>query len=184
MKEIKSAEELIAHAKTARKRSGWIEDDEGQILWDAAASSDWVECFESGTKYGWSSLWIAMGLKDGVLIHTFDPVVQFQLDKDTNLTCHIKRYIEKFHIGVAPLLPNRLPGNALFFIDGDHSAEGVTRDWETVEPYLRSGDMVVFHDNYRKFPGVQALLESIALNSRYVLSRHDTQHGITTMKVL
>lgn len=32
------------------------------------------------------------------------------------------------------------------FIDGDHSAEGVTQDLELVLPYCRSGAWVVFHD--------------------------------------
>ncbi len=34
----------------------------------------------------------------------------------------------------------------LLFIDGDHSFEGVKKDWEMYSPLVRSGGMVVFHD--------------------------------------
>ncbi len=32
------------------------------------------------------------------------------------------------------------------FIDGDHSLEGVTRDWEMYGPLVGEGGMVAFHD--------------------------------------
>lgn len=32
------------------------------------------------------------------------------------------------------------------FIDGDHSIEGVTSDWESFSPFVRSGGIVAFHD--------------------------------------
>jgi len=34
----------------------------------------------------------------------------------------------------------------LLFIDGDHSYEGVKRDWEMYSPLMREGGVVVFHD--------------------------------------
>ena len=33
-----------------------------------------------------------------------------------------------------------------FFIDGEHGRGDVTKDWNTIKPYLRSGDLIVFHD--------------------------------------
>lgn len=32
------------------------------------------------------------------------------------------------------------------FIDGDHSIEGVTSDWESFSPFVHSGGIVAFHD--------------------------------------
>jgi predicted O-methyltransferase YrrM len=34
----------------------------------------------------------------------------------------------------------------LLFIDGDHTYEGVKRDWEMYSPLVRQGGLVVFHD--------------------------------------
>lgn len=34
----------------------------------------------------------------------------------------------------------------ILFIDGDHTLEGVTQDWETFSPLVRSGGLVIFHD--------------------------------------
>lgn len=41
-----------------------------------------------------------------------------------------------------------LGGNPIdfLFIDGDHSFEGVKKDWEMYSPLVRPGGMVVFHD--------------------------------------
>ena len=34
----------------------------------------------------------------------------------------------------------------LLFIDGDHTYEGVKKDWEMYSPLVRSGGLIVFHD--------------------------------------
>lgn len=34
----------------------------------------------------------------------------------------------------------------LLFIDGDHTLEGVTKDWEMYSPLVQDGGLVVFHD--------------------------------------
>ena len=34
----------------------------------------------------------------------------------------------------------------ILFIDGDHTLEGVTQDWEMYSPLVREGGIVVFHD--------------------------------------
>jgi cephalosporin hydroxylase len=41
------------------------------------------------------------------------------------------------------------------FVDGDHSYEGVKRDWELFSPLVRPGGLVAFHDvNEKRHPGV------------------------------
>ena len=40
------------------------------------------------------------------------------------------------------------------FIDGDHSLEGVTQDWEMYSPLVRPGGLVAFHDIVQHSDGV------------------------------
>ncbi len=42
------------------------------------------------------------------------------------------------------------------FIDGDHSLEGVTKDWEMYSPLIKKGGIIAFHDvlHYNKEPEV------------------------------
>jgi predicted O-methyltransferase YrrM len=46
----------------------------------------------------------------------------------------------------------------VLFIDGDHSFEGVKRDWELYKKFLKKGSIVVFHD-YGWADGVKKVVE-------------------------
>lgn len=51
----------------------------------------------------------------------------------------------------------------LLFIDGDHSLDGVTRDYEMYSPLVRHGGLVAFHDIASAAPhGVPALWRQLA----------------------
>lgn len=57
----------------------------------------------------------------------------------------------------------------LLFIDGDHTYEGVKKDWEMYSPLVRPGGMVVFHDvagNYEDTQ-VKRLWDSIKRNFQH-----------------
>jgi predicted O-methyltransferase YrrM len=43
----------------------------------------------------------------------------------------------------------------LLFIDGDHSYEGVKKDWEMYAPLVRPGGLIVFHDVARSYGDTQ-----------------------------
>lgn len=192
MKELNTFDDFYAHSKTAPKRSGWIENNEAKILYDLVAAFDYKDCYESGTKYGWSAMWMAKALleKGKGKVFTFDPIPQFKLDAGTNLEPAIQRYQMKFHEGIDTLLKTRSDGAILIFIDGDHSTIGVTRDWCAVLPYLKSGDKVVFHDNSALFPGIQALIHDLSTarddsgkDTKYTITTHETAHRITDLLV-
>jgi Methyltransferase domain len=38
----------------------------------------------------------------------------------------------------------------MLFIDGDHSYEGVRRDWESFSPFLTEFGVTIFHDTIRE----------------------------------
>jgi predicted O-methyltransferase YrrM len=57
----------------------------------------------------------------------------------------------------------------LLFIDGDHTFDGVKRDWEMYSPLVRSGGMIVFHDiagNYEDTQ-VKKLWDSVKSDFKY-----------------
>lgn len=63
----------------------------------------------------------------------------------------------------------------LLFIDGDHTFEGVKKDWEMYSPMVRSGGMIVFHDvagNYEDTQ-VKRLWDSIKPGFEHYEHVHD-----------
>ena len=53
----------------------------------------------------------------------------------------------------------------VLFIDGDHSYEGVKKDFTSWEPHLVRGGYILFHD--ANFKGVKRFLKEILKNSRF-----------------
>lgn len=92
----------------------------------------------------------------------------------------------------------------LLLIDGDHSYEGVKRDWELFSPFVRSTGVVVFHDTawelcgqkseyYRADMGVPRFVESLREAGYPVVTLYrdcgvslvqPVQHGLPLMSSL
>jgi len=129
------------------KQSRWVTYDEASLLreWVRAANPDVV--LESGTANGYSALWLASGMEKGKL-YTFDPVdrpkvwTEFTTPEVTSKInfCQAEfRHMSRF----ASIPPN---ARIVTFIDGDHGYTSVMEDWHTLKPYLKPGDVVLFHD--------------------------------------
>ena len=65
------------------------------------------------------------------------------------------------------------------FIDGDHSYEGVKRDFELYEPNVRSGGIIALHDIKNPETGVPALWDDIS--SEYDVKEIHTQEPFDTL---
>ncbi|MBN2964459.1 class I SAM-dependent methyltransferase [Sulfurospirillum sp. T05] len=115
---------------------------------------------EIGSYYGASSLAIAKGisLKENAIlfcIDTWKNTSMSESDKDiyeeflVNIDTHkhlirpIRGYSHNVHNQIKHLAKS---GIDMLFIDGDHSYEGVKRDWDLYSPMLKSGSVVIFHD--------------------------------------
>jgi predicted O-methyltransferase YrrM len=104
--------------------------------------------YESGTANGISACWAAVQDRH-IEIHTFDPINRVKIwDYDntdlSDLTPNIHFHQERFSDGLERVYtPNQ---KSIFFLDGDHSGEGVKEDWEAVEKVMSPGDTVIFHD--------------------------------------
>lgn len=70
----------------------------------------------------------------------------------------------------------------LLFIDGDHTYEGVKKDWEMYSPLVRPGGMIVFHDVAGNYDDTQVkrLWDSIknGFRNREYISDPGGQYGI------
>lgn len=145
------------------RTSRWISKEEGEILHNIVKISTAKSIFESGTAYGFSSACLVSG-KEGIHLHTFDLVDKpkiwdyppLKVEKYKNrIHCHIAPFDE----GIGQYLQER-DGPSVFFIDGDHSRIGVTKDWRSIEHYLKEEDIVIFHDLHIR-PVVKAWLKIV-----------------------
>ncbi len=118
---------------------------------------------EIGVYEGVNTKIIATSLASGGILYAIDPFVRGSLG-----ICYYER-IARWHIG-GPLLRSTIqlvprfsadaaaaiPGELDFiFIDGDHSLEGITLDWELYAPKLAAGGYMLLHDTSAPFPGSQ-----------------------------
>jgi predicted O-methyltransferase YrrM len=127
-------------------------------------------CVEIGSARGWSTSLIALALEENVQgrLLAIDP----HNENDWNdlggpSLAHLKRNLRALRLGhrvdiiardsisAAPLVP---AGVDLVFVDGDHSYEGVRRDWETYQPKLSPWGLFAFHDSLWGHLGDPALL--------------------------
>lgn len=79
----------------------------------------------------------------------------------------------------------------MIFIDGDHSYEGVKRDWELFSPFVRQFGVVVFHDTMwdlkpdspysRKDMGVPAFVEELRA-AGYPVTTLDRDFGVSIVQ--
>jgi hypothetical protein len=116
---------------------------------------------EIGVYEGVNTRIIATALAAGGKLYAIDPFVRGSLG-----ICYYER-IARWHIGgallksVIRLIPKFSadaagdvpPGLDFIFIDGDHSLEGITRDWELYAPKMAPGGYMLLHDTTAPFPG-------------------------------
>lgn len=101
--------------------------------------------FESGTAMGWSASW--MLLASNAPIYTYDPNIRprlFEIKKKKF------NFINDSFSTVVHKLPEWVSYKKLFFIDGDHSMTGLLEDFNSIEQFLESEDIIVLHDTVRE----------------------------------
>ena len=152
---------LIDLSKTSKlKKSYWATEEEAKILVDRIEQSKAHVYIESGTCHGFTSCWAAT--TQILEVHTFDPAIREKLWNRSNLielAPKIKFYNQKFEEGFPKCVENLSRIAPLFFfIDGNHSLGGVSKDFNILRSHLRPGDRLMFHDsitehNVNKFTG-------------------------------
>jgi predicted O-methyltransferase YrrM len=122
---------------------------------------------EIGSYLGASSCFLAEGLKSGRIycIDTWqnDAMTEGSKDTYTEFKKNTRTYKDKIidlrgwsydMIDTIKALNKPID---LLFIDGDHSYEGVKKDWDLYSPMLKKGSVVIFHD-YGWAEGVQKVI--------------------------
>lgn len=123
----------------------WITPEEGRALQTLIQAHDVCHFLECGTANGYSALWAAAA---GAAVCTWDIVDR------PKIWDHVPELAELANQRIAALtepfgdrLETEIAASpALWFIDGDHSPEGVRKDWRIVRQFALEGDVVVFHD--------------------------------------
>jgi predicted O-methyltransferase YrrM len=173
----------------SRKTRLWVEMSEIALFHEYIFNSDVVWGLESGTAHGWSACAIAASLKDKAedgIVKTFDIEARDTLfEQLSSVSKCIISEILPFDEGVPDAFDSyRDLGPVFIFIDGDHSYEGVQKDWNSVCPYLQSGDIVAFHDSKRS--GVKHTISEILKLQQFQSSffnEYNTRQGLFVLEV-
>lgn len=139
--------------------------DSVELLYGLVRSIKPEVCVEIGSALGASASYIGMALKENGrgMLYAIDPHDSTEWN-DVNAVDSLKQFTRNISaLGLreqvsvirsysdAAARAWRLPID-LIFIDGDHSYEGVKRDWELFLPHVKPSGMVIFHDTMWDLP--------------------------------
>lgn len=163
----------------------WAQVEEGQVLFDAVKSSGAKQFIEIGTANGWTACWAAVA---GAEVYTFDISDRAKVYTDAFFPLpELQTRIHAYCIGSPECIERikELPriGVTVWFIDGDHSREGVTRDFEAIKPLLKPGDKVIFHDIKKGTIGVYRFWKQLNKDYPGQCIGHSTYNGMGTWTI-
>jgi len=139
--------------------------DSVELLYGLVRSIKPQVCVEIGSALGKSASYIGMALKENGygMLYAIDPHEPTEwndlgaVDSFKEFTRNISAIGVREQVSIIRSYSDtaarewRLPID-LIFIDGDHSYEGVKRDWELFLPHVKPFGIVVFHDTMWDLP--------------------------------
>ena len=147
----------LAKANAIDFRSGL--GDSANLLYGLVRSMKPAVCVEIGSARGKSACYIGMALKENGRgkLYAIDPhtLTAWNDDESTDTFGILKSNISALGLDAQISIMRSTSEEAsinwvlpidLIFIDGDHSYDGVKRDWELFLPYINPFGVVVFHD--------------------------------------
>lgn len=164
------------------KLGRWVTDEEGDVLRQLAERSGVKVAYESGTANGFSACWISKGMGSEGKVYTFDPSNRPKVwdDEKLGLTKFKNRVVffkDTFEDGAPPILFLRQE-NALFFIDGGHSTTAVNTDYNIIQPSLREGDYIVFHDTHDELTTFWRRFQKKLVETNHTIEKFNTKRGM------
>jgi predicted O-methyltransferase YrrM len=116
-------------------------------------------CMEIGSAQGWSTCHIALALKENFAgrLYAVDPHTRTAWNdagptdthailRDNLRRCGVCEFVEIVRASSEAAARGWVRPIDFLFIDGDHSIQGVRRDWELFSPFLGEFGVAVFHD--------------------------------------
>lgn len=158
-----------------------INKDDLRILLPILASANPKRILEIGAWHGYSAnLWINAFNPDKFITIEIDesqrflPIDESKYQMWYGSDSHDPQTLNTLKI--------YLPEIDLLFIDGDHTLEGVKKDWEMYGPLVRRGGVVVFHDAIYRADDVQVNILWQELKQKYpyveIKSKESTGTGV------
>lgn len=150
---------LLAHSKADEINFLSGLGDSSYLLYGLIRSMKPEVCVEIGSARGRSACFIGMALKEngrGKLFaidphqptdwNDFKSVDTFEIMKNNLAALRVSRQVEIVRMTSEQTARGWSRQIDMIFIDGDHSYEGIKRDWELFVPYLTTFGVVIFHD--------------------------------------
>lgn len=126
-----------------------LDFDEAAYIFKTIRTNECKSILEIGRFLGGSTVLIAVAKKAEASFYSVDLKVKFPSYADDKIITSVLAKIGKpnIHLIIADSTTYIPPQKIDFvFIDGDHSYEGVKKDYQNIKKYLESGAHVLFHD--------------------------------------
>ena len=181
--EFRRAESGASLFKFAR----WVTEREACLLYFLIQEHRIEQLVECGTANGFSSSVAACAQRDAGIapsVHTWDIVERPKLWDHFEPVRSLKSSVTQYVGNFAELRDTPLPfvNFRAFFIDGDHRARAVRRDWKIVRERLRpETDLVVFHDT-SDYEGIALRVEALAASPSWRVRQFTTERGMAVVQ--
>jgi predicted O-methyltransferase YrrM len=157
--------------KSIKNTEGWLSRDEALLLY-LLAKCEVHDAVEIGSYCGKSSIAIAAGLRDGLILHAVDPhtgdrsQVEAGMEVDTwsAFLANLKKAgvdskvnpIRSFSVSAAREFSHAPVG--MMFIDGWHDTDAVLEDFLFWRPFLNTEFSTIIFDDYTFRPVLRAII--------------------------
>jgi predicted O-methyltransferase YrrM len=172
IEKTESMPDWLCHVDRAE---GWLSLDEAMLLHTLAGEVDDGCIVEVGAYRGRSAIALSAGARLGVPIFSVDPHAEMWVNGKlayagpddrasfyrAMLDSGASRNVHLLNSTSERLTPGWETPVGLLWIDGDHSYEGVARDWACWRPHLVPGCTVVFDDAHDPAIGPHRLIAEL-----------------------
>ena len=184
---FRKEKEKLTHYWLHPTGNGWSSLCEVLLMYEHIKKRQIHTVYECGSRRGWSGSWLALALKEihspGKL-YTFDIESWESIEKDVGVSDKVERIIGRFDEEVPKYLNARPKEPILIYIDGDHSYEGVSKDFKAIEPFLKKKDMVFFNDlDSVKGFGVSKFICELKQNDNFNIIILNTEYGTAILEL-
>ena len=176
-----------------RSTEGMISEEEEVLLFELAKDVKYGCIVEIGSYRGKSTIALAMGSMAGnkKTVYAIDPYVPFKGVYGGNLGPEDKKYfmanlirtgcysvVQVINLKSEEVARNWANPVELLWIDGDHTYEGVMKDWKNWSPHLTKNAKIAFHDSIDPNIGPFRLIQELLEEGNYIV---DSQVGTITV---